>query len=225
LQHAIARGLEIVYQLEEGEIQTEPVPARDNRRGILAFEASEGGAGVLGRLTTDPNALVHVARAALELMHYRNLDAAIGTADPKQLLENDDARCVKGCYRCLLSYFNQPDHEHIDRTNDVVRALLLRLARSKVAINAPLKSGAPRGAWHAALVSWGLPSPDLEPLTVNGANLPLAWRSHLVAAAIGAVDPDTRAGAESLGFTIAILPAAPGEKPPVELAKLLGLTE
>ena len=54
LQHALARGLEIVFQLEEGEIQTEPVPSRDKRRGILAFEATEGGAGVLGRLTSDP---------------------------------------------------------------------------------------------------------------------------------------------------------------------------
>jgi hypothetical protein len=42
LQHALARGLEIVFQLEEGEVLTEPVPARDNRRGLLAFEASEG---------------------------------------------------------------------------------------------------------------------------------------------------------------------------------------
>jgi hypothetical protein len=74
LQHALSRGLEIVFQLEEGEIQTEPVPARDNRRGILAFEATEGGAGVLGRLTINPDALAKVARAALELMHYRNID-------------------------------------------------------------------------------------------------------------------------------------------------------
>ena len=45
----------------------------------------------------------------------------------------DDAHCVKGCYRCLLSYFNQPDHEQIDRTDGAVRRLLLRLARSQVA--------------------------------------------------------------------------------------------
>jgi hypothetical protein len=113
LQHAIARGLEIVFQLEEGEIQTEPVPSRESRRGILAFEATEGGAGVLGRLTTDAAALANVARTALELMHYRDLDAAISAADPALLVAEDDARCVKGCYRCLLSYFNQPDHEQI----------------------------------------------------------------------------------------------------------------
>ena len=66
-------------------------------------------------------------------MHYRNLDAAIAAADPA-LLENDpEAQCVKGCYRCLLSYYNQPDHELIDRTDDDVRRVLLRLARSDVA--------------------------------------------------------------------------------------------
>ena len=128
LQHAIARGLEIVFQLEEGEIQTEPVPSRENRRGILAFEATEGGAGVLGRLTSDPKTVANIARAALLLMHYRDLDAAIASADPALLVENEDAHCVKGCYRCLLSYYNQPDHEQIDRTDNPVRSLLLRLA-------------------------------------------------------------------------------------------------
>jgi Lhr-like helicase len=223
LQHAIARGLEIVFVLEEGEIQTEPVPTRDNRRGILVFEATEGGAGVLGRLTSDPNTLAQVARAALELMHYGDLDVAIASADPAQLREIEDARCVKGCYRCLLSYYNQPDHELIDRTDDPVRALLLRLARSSVTIAVPTKRHAPPGDWHAAVARWGLPSPDAEPLKVNGIVLPMAWRSHLVAAAIGAVDPETRAGAESLGYAVAVLPEAPGEVPPAELIALFGI--
>ena len=42
-------------------------------------------------------------------------------------VESEDARCVEGCYRCLLSYYNQPDHELIDRTNDSVRSLLLQV--------------------------------------------------------------------------------------------------
>lgn len=68
LQHALARGLEVVFQLEEGEVSTEPVPARDRRRAVLLYEATEGGAGVLGRLVNDPVALSRVARTALELM-------------------------------------------------------------------------------------------------------------------------------------------------------------
>jgi hypothetical protein len=69
---------------------------------------------------------------------------------------------------------------------------------------------------------WGLPAPDAEPLTVNGTLLPMAWRTHLAAAAIGAVDAETRAGAAALGYTVAVLPDAPGEKPPAELVDLLG---
>jgi Lhr-like helicase len=67
LQHALARGLEVVFQLEEGEVSTEPVPARDRRRAILLYEATEGGAGVLGRLTSDATALARVAHKALAL--------------------------------------------------------------------------------------------------------------------------------------------------------------
>jgi Domain of unknown function (DUF1998) len=104
LQHALARGLEVVFQLEEGEVLTEPVPSRDGRRAILLFEATEGGAGVLGRLAADPGALARVARAALELMHYQDIDAAAAAASVDDLAEAPDARCVLGCYRCLLSY-------------------------------------------------------------------------------------------------------------------------
>lgn len=53
VQHALMRGIAVVFQLEEGEILGEPLPARDKRRAVLAYEATEGGAGVLNRLIED----------------------------------------------------------------------------------------------------------------------------------------------------------------------------
>ena len=154
LQHALARGLEIVFELEEGEILTEPTPSRDSRQAILAFEATEGGAGVLGRLVSEPNAVARIARAALELMHFEpaSIDEALAAADPSRLVDQPDANCVRGCYRCLLSYYNQPDQELIDRADEQVRHILLRLARSEVASIRRTTTAVPTqatGSWHS----------------------------------------------------------------------------
>jgi Lhr-like helicase len=222
LQHALTRGLEVVFQLEEGEILTEPVPARDRRRGILFFEATEGGAGVLGRLTSDPQALPRVARKALDLMHFDNIDAAVTAAEPNELKDAPHANCAVGCYRCLLSYYNQPDHELIDRTDRDARIILLRLARCQVASAAPHADNRTNGNWHAALARWGLPAPDGDPLTVEGTTMPLAWRTRLAAAAFGALDKQAHAAAEALGYSIAIIPDVPGDAPPPQLVDLLG---
>ena len=46
-------------------------------------------------------------------------------------LENLDSECEAGCYRCLLSYYNQPDHANIDRRDEAMRDLLCRLTRSE----------------------------------------------------------------------------------------------
>jgi hypothetical protein len=154
-------------------------------------------------------------------MHYRKLDAAIAAADPA-LLENDpEAQCVKGCYRCLLSYYNQPDHEHIDRTDDDVRRTLVRLARSDVAPIVSSRGAGEAGAWPEALSRWGLPLPDGEPLIIDGAVLPLAWRAHLAAAVFAPVGNDARAALDALGFEVATVPEEPGDTPPPELAELL----
>ena len=40
LQHALARGLEVVFQLEEGEMSDRAVPSRDRRRAILALRGN-----------------------------------------------------------------------------------------------------------------------------------------------------------------------------------------
>ena len=69
VQHAILRGIEAVFQLEEGEMLAEPMPTRDVRNGFLLYEATEGGAGVLTRLVSQENSLATVARTALQIMH------------------------------------------------------------------------------------------------------------------------------------------------------------
>ena len=103
LQHALLRGIEVEFQLEEGEILTEPLPSRDRRRAILAYEATEGGAGVLGRLDARAGRLRRVARAALELMHFERIDAAIAAGDPDAARRRAGrAAASKGCYRACF---------------------------------------------------------------------------------------------------------------------------
>ncbi|HEY8594855.1 MAG TPA: DEAD/DEAH box helicase [Devosiaceae bacterium] len=220
LQHALARGLDLVFQLEESEALTEPTPTRDNRKAILLYEAAEGGAGVLGRLLSEPRALADVARAALELMHYDNIAEAIDAGDPSLLTEKPDAKCVKACYRCLLSYYNQPDHELIDRTDEDVLRILLRLARCevrKVAAN----SSRPDGGWIAALERWRLPQPDDRPVSINGREFSMVWRSQMVVATEIPPDVDAKGALEAKGFMIVDLPDVPGEAPPSLLVELL----
>lgn len=222
LQHALARGLELVFQLEEGETLTEPVPSRDKRRAILAYEATEGGAGVLGRLTNDPRALAHVARAALDLMHFQDIDAAVAASDPTLLKTDDKADCVKACYRCLLSYYNQPDQELIDRTDPAVLGVLLRLARSEVNPAKPPVIDTQSDIWLGAFKKWGLPAPHGEALTIENREIRFVWRDHRVAADIGEIANEVTAAADSIGFALVCLSAEPAEAPPADLVELLG---
>jgi hypothetical protein len=225
LQNALARGLELVFQLEEGETLTEPLPTRDKRRAILAFEATEGGAGVLGRLTGEPHALARVARAALELMHYEGIEKAVATGDPSLLQPDRQADCVKACYRCLLSYYNQPDHEFIDRTDPLVLRMLLRLARSEVMLEKHFLREDPDDPWLCAFQQWGLPTPRGATLTIKNRKFRFVWSDHRVAADVGLLPDEVVSEADAIGYVVIGLPTEPDDTPPADLAALLGNTE
>ena len=126
LQYALKRGIEQEFQLEESELAAEPLPDRHHRNTILFFEAAEGGAGVLTRLVSDPDAISKIARRGLELCHYKSRSGNWSGSDD---LENCEDDCEAGCYRCLLSYYNQPEHPEIDRRNPEMHDLLCRLVR------------------------------------------------------------------------------------------------
>ncbi len=206
VQHALMRGIEVLFQLEEGEVLGEPLPARHNRRTILAYEATEGGAGVLSRLVEDPQALGKVAREALVLMHYEKVDEAIAAGDASLLVGREGEACVRGCYRCLLSYFNQPDHELIDRTSDEAKQLLVDLARGRVVLATTRSEPTECGGWQSAFKDAALPEPDASPVSFSGQEMSFVWRSHFVAACVAPLTEAAREVAEAKSWTLFELP-------------------
>ncbi len=123
LEAALKNSIQVVFQLEEGELASEPLPTLAERRQLLFFESAEGGAGVLRRLVDDPDALASVARQAIELCH---IDPVTGS----EIAPKHGEGCEAACYDCLLSYRNQIDHELLDRR--VLLPLLHELAASSV---------------------------------------------------------------------------------------------
>lgn len=208
LQHALVRGIEITYELEEGELLGEPLPSRDKRNGILLYEATEGGAGVLNRLVSDGGKISEIALEALNLMHY-DFDAKTGT-----LTERTDA-CVAGCYRCLLSYFNQTDHELIDRRDDQVKTFLCEIITAKSDPFTPTQP-AGDGDWQGALVAWGLPSASSR--VVAGESHDLYWPDYSLLATRGAASIPLRNACLNLGIDVVEIPIDPPAAPPAELA-------
>lgn len=171
LQYALKRGIESVYQLEESELMAEPLPGRDMRQAILFFEAAEGGAGVLTRIATETEALRAVAAEALEIMHF-NRPAESRSWKKTDLTQQTDEHgkpiCEAGCYKCLLSYYNQPDHLLIDRQDQeadgLVLGILCRLTLSR----------SERDSLERAT---GEPSSELEELSTS--RLQKAWLAYV----------------------------------------------
>lgn len=226
LQYAVARGLSLVFQVEEGEIATEAVPDRRNRKAILAYESSEGGAGVLRRLVSEPERLAEVAHRALEVMHFTpdSIDDALATRDASKLKDADATFCVRGCYRCLLSYYNQMDHALIDRNDENARAVLVRLAsgviRSTSVVCTAPSVAATIETWPQALSRWGLPPFDAKRLKFDTDGLLDVWRSHHVAIAYAPPPQEVVDELEDGGWTLVVLKGDPEHDPPSALSTL-----
>lgn len=235
VQHALVRGIERTFQLEEGELLAEPMPSRDARRGILFYEATEGGAGVLTRLIADAGLLARVAREALRIVHLDVADDRELPASATELAEVEGADCVAACYRCLMSYYNQPDHELLDRRNEAARQVLLRLAQSRTVPHAgPTEVGpddrheivgASRGAekWLVEAAGHGIPVPDDGPLVMGGVQVQLVWREHYAAALLKSM-PDVERQLADAGFEVVTFGDAEADWPHAfsRLASALG---
>lgn len=109
LQAAMKNAIQRVFELEDNELSAESLPSRDNRKSILFYESTEGGAGVLKRVI-DVAGFKRVIKEAIELCHYDPISF-------EDLLKAPQAKepCEAACYDCLMSYSNQTDHQLLDR--------------------------------------------------------------------------------------------------------------
>lgn len=234
LQHALKRGIEAAFQLEESELLAEALPSAAERNGILFYEATEGGAGVLTRLVNDPTALRQVARQALKVMHYEvPVDPDAEWPAYESLQDEPNTRCVAGCYRCLLSYFNQPDHELIGRRNTQALRILWRLAQVHTQLQDSPDAELPpepedslsgwAAQWQQAAKEHlpDLPAPTL--MEADGATL-LHWPDYYAAVALPDTPRDLQATWEDRGYSFIRFPADEAVWPAMmqRLARLLG---
>jgi hypothetical protein len=101
LKETIYQGILVAFDLDEEEIDTfvKPATGEHGQVTIVIYETSEGGAGVLHSLM-DEARFRKAVREAQIVLH----------GDP------DDDGCERACYECLLSFYNQMEHESLDRT-------------------------------------------------------------------------------------------------------------
>jgi very-short-patch-repair endonuclease len=100
LKEALLQGLQIALNLDESEVDgiISKEQADPSKCDIILYETAEGGTGAIKAPTT-PQGFAGVVARARELLHDN---------DPK-------AGCNKACYECLLNYYNQREHEKLDR--------------------------------------------------------------------------------------------------------------
>ncbi|MDO4558154.1 MAG: DUF1998 domain-containing protein, partial [Planctomycetia bacterium] len=144
-QSAIANAIRRVFELEESELTVVPLPDEENRKHLLFYESSEGGAGVLRQLVRQPELFTEVVNTTMEVCH----------SDPDgKDLEPD---CEAACYQCLMSYSNQMDHDQLDRR--AILEMLQNLRRCRLKIS---PSGMSRDAHFRKLMEDSDPASELE---------------------------------------------------------------
>jgi len=101
LLHTLLRALMVTFDLDESEVDGFLAASTDAAVAyrVVLYETAVGGSGVLAALA-DPGRLEVLFGRARELLH---------AGEP-------ESGCAKACYECLLSFYNQRDHELLDRT-------------------------------------------------------------------------------------------------------------
>ena len=114
LQHALKRAIEAVFEVEPREIGVSAMGDVE-RPNILIFESAEGSLGILSQLVEDPGAFREVVESAERLCRFE-----------------DEEYLAPASYDDLLSYYNQRDHQRINRF--LIRDALAKLKLAEIEI-------------------------------------------------------------------------------------------
>ena len=226
---ALQRAIEEEYQIEQSELAVKQMPSEKNCRSLLFYEASEGGAGVLTELLRNDGAIARIARRALSIMHYcwedagtepdrgkspKSVEALIDTEQEKA----PENRCVAGCYRCLLSYYNQPQHALINRKDPDALQILVDLSNAIAEKVETQAEAAVREDEHAMTLDEVLQSiscikPDAYDKAINGgAHTVLAlWKSYRLVILAEEPEEALRHYLDSKGYRFMIIGRTPEE--------------
>ena len=103
LQYAIQKAIEKIYNIEASEINTMLMGAGDNPN-IMLYESTEGSIGILKDIANNPIKLKEIYTSAYEICGF-----------DKNIKKDNFPERPKASYDDLLSYYNQSDHNVIDR--------------------------------------------------------------------------------------------------------------
>jgi very-short-patch-repair endonuclease len=133
LRYALLAAASLEFDAGERELGgfEDRAPFSGNPRTLL-YERVAGGVGYVRRIPAD---MPRLAGRALELL-------------------NHETPCVKACYLCLKSYYNQRDHELIDKV--LIVDFLEAVSREKPVVGYPLVEGAISGPDAAVDTDWEL---------------------------------------------------------------------
>ncbi len=103
LSYALKRGIEKLFQVEENEIGVW-VMGDPEHPNIMLYEASEGSLGILSQLIENPVKMKELFTATYAAMHFNPTTKT-----------DTRPKLPKASYEDLLSYYNQMQHDILDR--------------------------------------------------------------------------------------------------------------
>ena len=161
LCYALSSGFGVAYSVDDSEVRGHLFLTEADRAKVLLYEADEGGAGLLHRLT-ETSAWRRVVRYALELLHV----------DPDTGLDTKDA-CSEACYECLLSFYNQRDHKLLNRHR------VIPILKSLLGASVETGTGGTTTGWDDLIASGVGAEPDVIS-ALRDHKFPLPAGQHVV---------------------------------------------